>query len=673
MYPRLLDELQGGRMPRLEKFILNENGQREDVSDKGAFPCGTRLIISASVPRSLGILAVTLRIKKDGENADRDVPLCFDAVRGDADTYSAELDTALLCKDQDHGLFYYQFIFTLRNGTVLTDSVDNVRFDLTEDGGSCFRMLVYKKDFTTPDWFKGGIMYQIFVDRFFKGEGEVESRADVIMNDDWQNGIPQYAEKNGDPLKNNMFFGGNLWGVAEKLDYLKSLGVTSIYLCPIFKAYSNHKYDTGDYETVDGMFGGDRAFDTLIEKARERGIRIILDGVFNHTGDNSRYFNRYKTYGDGGAYNSTDDPYYTWYTFKNWNEDYEAWWGIEILPRLNHGCPECRHYFTGENGIAQKYIDRGIGGWRLDVADELSDSFLDELRATVKQASNGEALIIGEVWENAADKSSYGKRRRYLRGAQLDSVMNYPLKNALIDYVRYGSAEILDATLTEIWSSYPEQVCHALMNIIGTHDTERILTVLGGEDGTGKSNAELSVKKLDKNSRFTAVRLLKEISAIQFTVYGVPSIYYGDEIGLEGYHDPFCRRPFPWESMDTDILSHYKVLGAIRARYGVFERGRYLTLASVRGLFAFERSLGEQGVVTVSNSGDRPENLSFLKDYFEIHGCESADHFIDLLTGEKFKPISLLEPDRSVILVPATEQNQAFSDELDDIRGEMRQ
>lgn len=658
-------------MPLIEKFTLNENGQRENVSDKGAFPHGTRLIISASVPRSLGVTAVTMRIKKDGENAEQDVPLCFDAVREDADIYSAQLDTAQLCGELDHGLFYYQFIFRYDRGVTFTDSVDNVSFRLTGEEGSRFRMLVYQKDFTTPDWFKGGVMYQIFVDRFFKGDGAVGTRDDVIINEDWENGIPQYAEKNGDPLKNNMFFGGNLWGVAEKLPYLKELGVTAVYLCPIFKAYSNHKYDTGDYETVDGMFGGDAAFDNLISKANEYGIRVILDGVFNHTGDDSRYFNRYKSYGEGGAYNSETDPYYAWYTFKHWNEDYESWWGIEILPRLNHGCPECRHYFTGSDGIARKYIDRGIGGWRLDVADELNDSFLDELRVTVKQASDGEALIIGEVWENAADKSAYGKRRRYLRGAQLDSVMNYPLKNALIDYVRYGDAEFLDATLTEIWSSYPEPVCHELMNIVGTHDTERILTVLGGEDGVGKTNRELSEMRLDKNSRFTAVRMLKEITAIQFTVYGVPSIYYGDEVGLEGYHDPFCRRPFPWGRMDGDILNHYKILGAIRAEYGALKAGKYRPLAAVRGLFAFERSDCEQRIVTASNSGDRPENLSFLKEFFGRYDYGCVDRFIDLLTGETFRPVSLLEPDRSVILVPATEQNKAFSARLEHLRGGM--
>ena len=581
----------------------------EDVSHLGALPYGAVVTIEMTVSRRLGASGVVLRTCRDG-GADTDTPLDFCRSDNLCEVYSCVLDTSEMCGDSKTGLFYYEFLLLRADHTAFTDSYNNKDFHISEKPGDRFRLLVYDKDFTTPESFGKGVMYQIFTDRFYKGDKDyrLPVREDAVINKDWEHGIPQFAKRSGEDLENNMFFGGNLWGVADKLDYLKSLGVTYIYLCPIFEAYSNHKYDTADYTRVDAMFGGDEAFDNLIAKAKEKGIGIILDGVFNHTGDNSIYFNRYGKYGEGGAYRDPQSEYVDWFNFKEYPNKYESWWGIEIHPKLNHENKACRNYFCGKDGIIQKYIDRGIAGWRLDVADELSDEFLDELRASAKEASGGDAVIIGEVWENAADKVAYGKRRRYFQGDQLDSVMNYPLKNAVLSFCQWGDGETLYNTLTEIYSSYPPCVSHKLMNLLGTHDTERILTALGkSEDDEFLDNTAKSKKKLSRAQLAHGIQMLKIAAAIQFTAYGIPSVYYGDEVGLEGYGDPFCRMPFPWNSIGerhrAEILEYYRALGRIRNEEKALDGGHFYVVMRAESSIVYVREKEDCRLIVCANRG----------------------------------------------------------------------
>ena len=616
----MLTKISVPAMPKIRKTI---NGK--DASSQGAFAACEIITFTVDVPRQLGASAVVLRICEDGQK-DIDYPLTFKKTKEGTDTYSLELDLGKLCGDAGQGLFFYEFLFLRGLDTLFTSTSNQVDFTLERYSDKRFALLVYEVDYKNPDWFKGRIMYHVFVDRFAKGEGEISNRDDVIINEDWDNGTPQYAKKNGEKLANNMFFGGNLWGVAEKLDYLKTLGVGIIYLSPIFKAYSNHKYDTGDYMQVDGMFGGDEAFKNLIKKAKEKDIKIILDGVFNHTGDNSIYFDRYGEYGNVGAYSDTNSEYRNWYNFKKYPNQYEAWWGIEILPRLNHNVDKCREYFVGKGGVCEKYVLDGIGGWRLDVADELPDRFLDELRSTVSEASGGECVIIGEVWENAALKIAYSDRRRYFRGRQLDSVMNYPLRNGILGYIEERDASFLADILKEIYATYPRGVCHCLMNLLGTHDTERILTVLGeGADKEFCEDNDVFAKKRLTDAQYKrGVERLKIASAIQYTVYGVPSVFYGDEVGLEGYHDPFCRRPFPWGKENTELLEHYKTLGKIRTEHPVFIDGE------------FEIELADKEILVYSRKG-RDEHIKVLvnlgnTDYAYELDCEA----VDLLTGKEY-------------------------------------
>lgn len=597
--------LEVGQTVRIEKIRRGE-----DVTGRGAFAFGERISLRVTVPRRLGCAAVVMRYAPDGEE-DRDLALAFCERIGSDDLYVAELDTKTLCKDAHGGLFYYELLFLRGMDTLFTDTQNNVDFTLSEQSANRFRLFVYEKEFHTPQWFRGGTMYHIFVDRFCRGEGEARLREDAVLDPDWENGIPQFAKNPGDPLKNNVFFGGNLWGVIEKLDYLQSLGVNILYLSPIFEAASNHRYDTGNYEVVDGLLGGDRAFDALVREAHARGMRIVLDGVFNHTGDDSLYFNRRGNYGTVGAYQSLDSRYAEWYDFEQFPDRYAAWWGIEILPRLHQDRAVCRDYFTGAEGIVARWLSRGADGWRLDVADELCDAFLDELRQTTKEVTEGEGVIIGEVWENAVDKISYGSRRRYFGGRQLDSVMNYPVRNAILALVADRDAETFYNVLTDLYSAYPPEVCNVLMNLLGTHDTERILTLLGDPTrGDGLTNARKSKKRLTPKQRARALNLLRVASVLQYTVFGVPSLYYGDEAGLEGYGDPFCRKPYPWGREDAALLEHYRMLGALRSRHEALRDGEFRFLYHDAECVVYERKCAGDRVVVAVNMGRSAKRLA---------------------------------------------------------------
>ncbi len=634
----MLTKIETSVMPKIRKKV---NGA--DASHRGAFATGDIIDFTVEVPRRLGASAVVLRICRDGEG-DRDFPLSFGESNLGVDEYKLTVDTSKLCEDEQEGLFYYEFLFLRGFDTLFTVTRNQVDFSLERQSGDRFVLLLHEPDFKTPSWFEGRVMYHVFVDRFFRGKGTVEQRSDVIMNEDWENGIPQYPAKNGDKLANNMFFGGNLWGIAEKIDYLKSLGVGVLYLSPIFRAYSNHKYDTGDYLEIDGMFGGEAAFQHLLKEAEKADIKVILDGVFNHTGDNSRYFDRYGEYGGIGAYADPESPYRDWYRFKRYPEEYETWWGIQILPKLNHQTDTCREFLAGKGGVGEKYVKMGIGGWRLDVADELSDDFLDEFRSTVKAASDQNAIIIGEVWENAAVKVAYGKRRRYFQGKQLDSVMNYPLRNGILAFLLDGDAEFLGDTLKEIYATYPRSVCNSLMNLLGTHDTERILTVLGeGNARNGdESNDVLARKRLDEGSYERGIRLLKIAAAIQFTVYGVPSVFYGDEAGLEGYHDPFCRRPYPWGRENRELLEFYTVLGRIRKENPVFAHGDFRVEIAEGSLLVYVRENDAVKVTVIVNMNEIPQEYPLDSPAWDLisdvkYEGSVAPYHMAILKSEKKK------------------------------------
>ena len=432
-----------------------------------------------------------------------------------------------------------------------------------------------------------------------------------------------YLPNENGKIINNDFFGGDLKGIELKLDYLKSLGVTAIYLNPIFKAFSNHRYDTGNYLEIDSLLGDINDFKSLIEKANNLGIKIILDGVFNHTGDDSIYFNKYGNYDSVGAYQDKNSKYYKWYNFTEYPNRYEAWWGITTLPAINESNEDYVEYITGKGGVLEYYTKMGIGGWRLDVVDELPSAFVEKIRKAVKGV-NEDAIIIGEVWEDVSNKISYGVRRKYLQGKELDSAMNYPLKEAIIKFIKYKDAYSLAYLVKEQIDHYPKKTLDALMNIISTHDTPRLLTVVGGEDPNGKSKAELANLMITKDNMAKAVFKLKVASLLQYTLCGVPSLYYGDEAGMQGYTDPLNRRCYPWGQEDKELIAWYKKLGQIRSNYSAFKNGDYAEIFVTEGVYIFKRFDEQTEVMVAVNLTEKAIDLQFNGKLCELISEETC-------------------------------------------------
>ena len=484
-----------------------------------------------------------------------------------------------------------------------------------------FLLTVFSKGYKTPNWFKGGVMYQIFPDRFCK-KGTTPDIIGRVRREDWGD-EPSFRPNMYGKVLNNDFFGGNFKGIQSKLPYLEKLGVTVIYLNPIFEAASNHRYDTSDYMKIDPILGSENDFAEFIKAAENHGIKVILDGVFNHTGDDSVYFNKYGHYPNLGAYQSQDSPYYSWYSFQEFPEKYSSWWGIDVLPEVNEHSEDYQNFIFGEGGVLKKWLSFGIGGYRLDVADELPDFFLKKLRKSVKE-SNPNAIIIGEVWEDASNKIAYSKRREYLQGYELDSVMNYPLKEGIIRYMQTGDALQLLHTVRVLINHYPKQTVDVLMNILGTHDTSRILTVLGGIYCANKEEMSQQSAYLSVANKQKAIEKLKMAAVLQFTMPGIPCIYYGDENGQEGHIDPFCRRCFDWEHLNEDLIGFYTKLGEIRKKYrSIFKDGKFIELNVEDGLLFFKRENQYGNVyVYVNNSSKRyvlklPEKMQdILNDCF---------------------------------------------------------
>jgi 4-alpha-glucanotransferase len=441
-----------------------------------------------------------------------------------------------------------------------------------------YQITVYKPS-VVPLWWKRGTVYQIYVDRFFNGNpgGKVlNPKKKALIHAHWDD-TPLYIRDEKGRVARWDFFGGNLAGVIAKLPYLEELGVSAIYLNPIFESASNHKYDTGDYLKIDPMYGGLETFVRLTALAEKRGISVILDGVFSHTGADSRYFNKYGHYPELGAFQAEISPYYPWYRLDYPGGPYECWWGEEDLPNVNEMEPSYQEFMLGkENGVARFWLRKGARGWRLDVADELPDEFIRRLRIAVKE-TDPEAVLIGEVWEDASNKVSYGERREYFLGEELDSVMNYPLRDILLKYMLgRGSASNAVARLMSLCENYPPQNFRAAMNLIGSHDRIRVLTLLGDAPAEGSlSPREREDYRLSPPAREKAVRRLKLMVLLQMTLPGVPCVYYGDEAGLEGYSDPYNRGTYPWGREDREILEWHKKVIWLRNEYDVLKEGEF--------------------------------------------------------------------------------------------------
>lgn len=560
-------------------------------SHLGAVPAGESLRLRLLLHKDACVYDAFLRIVNDADNSLCEIPMTPAEWLDDYRFYDCEITTA-------EGLYWYDFRYTSAHGGFFVVKSEHGLGIVSQCQGERFQLTVYDKQFTTPDWLKGGIIYQIFPDRFYNsGTPKKDVPDDRYICGDWFK-PPEYKQNNGACSLGNDYYGGDLEGIRQKLPYLKELGVTCIYLNPIFEAHSNHRYNTADYEKIDMLLGSEQDLEKLCKEAKKQGIKIILDGVFSHTGDDSVYFNRMGRYGSGGAYRYPNSPYREWFKFYDYPNGYDAWWGVKTLPETNEDNESFTEYITGENGVLRKYLKIGIGGWRLDVADELPDKFLDRLRAAVK-SENPDAYILGEVWEDASNKISYGARRKFLRGSQLDSVMNYPFANAIFNFVKQGGGDVLSETVHTVLENYPKCSVDTLMNHLGTHDTARVLTMLGKSDSFIGDRAWQAGQRLSDFEYEQGIKRLKAAAVIQYTLPGVPSIFYGDEAGVQGFGDPFCRATYPWGNENQDLTAFYKSLGSVRKNCKAFIDGQFYTVFANTNAIAYTRK-NEKGAAFIA-------------------------------------------------------------------------
>ena len=497
-----------------------------------------------------------------------------------------------------------------------------------------YQLTVYDGCEQVPAWFGEGTCYQIFPDRFRRSRipdpgGMVGGRS---VHAAWQE-EPEYRPDARGEVRNRDFFGGDLKGVLEQLPYLQSLGVETLYFNPIFEAAENHRYGTADYGNIDPMLGCDADFSALCQAAHARGMRVILDGVFNHTGFVSRYFNGDGFYPQPGAAQSQQSPYYPWFHFQHWPDRFDSWWGIYTLPAVNEGEDSYRDYIIrGERSIVRRWLQAGADGWRLDVADELPDDFIRELHQAVR-AADPNAVVIGEVWEDGSTKIAYGVRRRHILGGHCDGLMNYPFRNSLISFLLGADAACFRDAMETLRENYPPFAFASAMNFLGTHDTPRILTLLGvGSDCRENTKAWRANFRMDAGQRALALARLRLGALVLFAFPGAPTIYYGDEAGMEGFEDPFNRRTFPWGAEDKALTAWYAALGQARKSLLPLRRGDLRWLRAEGRVLAFSRTWEGETVIAAVNAGDAPEQLP-------LDGA-----FRDRMSGERFTDTVPLPP-----------------------------
>lgn len=580
-------------------------------------------IESAVYPRD-----VSLAIRKDGGETQY-FPTEYKGMRDGFSSFE------VLWTPKEEGLYFYHFSFNSNFGWQ-TVKKGFGGTGLVSPGGADYQLTVFD-EFLKTDKFSGEIFYQIFPDRFcFSGEEKSGVPSDRVLVSD-KSEMPEYRPDENGKVKNKDFYGGDFKGIASKLQYLKDIGVGVIYLNPIYEAHSNHRYDAANYKKPDPILGTEADFKELTGKAHSLGLKVILDGVFSHTGDDSIYFNKYGRYKTLGAYQSKESPYFGWYNFKNWPEDYDSWWGIKIHPEVKETNENFMEFICGENGVLKYWLDLGADGFRLDVADELPDLFLERLYSAVKRYKS-DALVIGEVWEDASNKISYSHRRRFLLGKQLDSVMNYPFKDAIISLLKYGDRESFKETIESILENYPEYAIKNLMNFLSTHDTKRIITALAGEEENGRGKDWMATKTLSETEREIGVRMVKTAYTILYMLPGNPQIYYGDEVSMEGYSDPFNRQYYNPCNDRYNMLDYIKNLGAFRQSNKDIFSGTNLVISTVYdGLTILLRQSDERDIVLVVNTSKEDKNIEFLS---ESDGFERVLSTTELPENGIIKPMS---------------------------------
>ena len=556
----------------------------------GAAVCGAEVSFRLLGREDYAAAQLVARFEFAGQ--DHTVPLS-----PDGDNFAGTL-----CAPDTAELIWYCFRLERADGRVLWLGKDGLAG--REDGLPRWQLTVYDDARPAPDWFGRGVSYQIFPDRFCRlavpdARGMVGDR---LVHADWDE-LPAFGPDETGEVRSRDFFGGSLAGICSKLDYLASLSVTTLYLCPIFESASNHRYDTADYRAIDPMLGTEEDFRTLCREAEKRGIRVLLDGVFNHNGSTSRYFNADGFYPAPGAAQGPISPYYSWYSFHPFPTDYDAWWGIKNLPAVNERNESYVNYIiTGENSIVRRWLRAGASAWRLDVADELPDEFIFAIRAVMQQ-DFPDAYLLGEVWEDGTTKVAYSKRRRYLLGSGLHGLMNYPFRTALLSYLAgtSGAEDFRDAMET-IRENYPSPAFYGAMNFLSTHDTPRLLTLLGCEQPPADRDAR-AYYRLSPAERERGTALLKLAALVLYAFPGSPTVYYGDEAGMEGFEDPFNRRTYTCGNEDTALLDWFSTLGRLRAERESLQSGGITYPLAAGRVLCFARRADDEVSLCAVNAG----------------------------------------------------------------------
>ena len=562
----------------------------------GAVRAGQTVHLALCIPEELGYVDPHLVLQKEGKY---DVPvhyrMKFDGQTPHQNHFSVDVVLG------DPGLYFYYFdLYT--DFRRIVRGADNCGVVSWQEGES-WQITVYEPDFQTPECIKGKVFYQIFPDRFCEG---IENKPMPFPDRLYQ------ADKHAEPFwqpnevgghLNEDYFGGDLKGIQMKLPYLRKMGVDYLYLNPIFEAHSNHRYNTADYLNVDPLLGTNEEFEVLCREAAKYGIGIVLDGVFSHTGSDSRYFNREGRYGEGGAYRDPNSPYRSWYDFDpKYKGGYRSWWGFETLPEVNEETPSFVEFITGEGGVIDTWLRRGAAGFRLDVADELPDDFIEKIRAAVK-AHGEDKLLIGEVWEDATTKEAFDHRRTYLRGHGLDTTMNYPFRNAAVAFARGEDASAVGEQIMSICENYPKPALDCAMNFLSTHDTERGITAIAGEPANGRDRYWQSKRMIPGDRIDDALRRVLLAYAMLYTLPGVPCVYYGDEIGMQGYRDPFNRAYFDWNSTERRLRVPLSNLARLRRSCDAFDGGSMELVEASADVLHYRRVGKEQSAEIILNNG----------------------------------------------------------------------
>ena len=566
----------------------------------GAVPCGQPVSFHCRplAQEDFTHCALVMTLEFAGETREQE--LAPEGPAGERVCFSGTLDAPA-----EPDLIWYHFRLWREDGTGCVLDRTGYRSDGKLDP---WQLTVYRENHT-PDWFGSGVTYQIFPDRFCRltapdPKGLIGQR---WVHQDWDD-TPEWRPDPDGEIRNRDFFGGSLAGITSKLDDLKALGVTTLYLCPIFESASNHRYNTADYTRIDPMLGTEADFRVLCREAHCRGMRVILDGVFNHTGSQSVYFNADGYYPTVGAAQSQDSPWYGWYRFHHWPDAYDCWWGIHTLPAVEESNPSYVDFMIeGQNSIIRRWLRAGADGWRLDVADELPDWFLEKIRAAMEETKPG-SVLIGEVWEDGSNKISYSQRRRYLLGSETHGLMNYPFRTALLAWLGGGDADNFRESMETLRENYPPAAFYSAMNFLGTHDTPRILTLLGTREIPGDKAARAAYRLLPWE-RAEGIAKLRLAALVLFTFPGSPMIYYGDEAGTEGFEDPLNRGTFPWGREDQVLTDWFRLLGTLRNSYPPLQSGALRWLYTAGPLLIFSREDSGGRLVTAANASGEPQSV----------------------------------------------------------------